>query len=410
MSDGGMKRGFTILELVLVLAVTAALLVGLLAGTGTVIARQRYNDSVSSFRDFLQRQYSLVADVQNNSTEFNCRRTGTIQAGFQISGGGDDTGGRGRSDCLVYGRLLEFNLPEGEIPGLGAGSNSRSAASFVRVTTIVGAMITLEDLELAGLAGGAAGSPGDGDIIQVDCNTGERITASIDPNAPGFNPMDPREGVCIANFGSDVRGFAVASLTRLSDIQTNGGVEWYQLEQGASLVNPWFREPRRDINLSPPRWDEISRAAVVGSGHANHTLPVHGAVFILRGPISGTVRTFVFDERNAADFLAPNGIMPVPGSGSNFSQQVGGRDGIFSVNPNTGRFANEDMLTYAQFQSKDFCIDSDDLGFFGGRRQDLRRMVTLAGGGSSSAAVEIMPLDILDAELTGGRRHACRPL
>jgi len=107
MSDG-VKNGFTILEVVLVLAVTVALLVGLLAGTGTVIARQRYNDSVTSFRDFLQRQYSLVADVQNNSMQVDCRRTGTIENGFSVSAGGPDTGGRGRSDCLIYGRLFFF--------------------------------------------------------------------------------------------------------------------------------------------------------------------------------------------------------------------------------------------------------------------------------------------------------------
>jgi len=403
--SGGAKSGFTILELVLVLAVTAALLVGLLAGTGTAIARQRYNDSVTSFRDFLQRQYSLVADVQNNSTDVDCRRTGTIESGFSISAGGPDTGGRGRSDCLIYGRLLEFGLTgidaQNEIPGFNVGSNSGDIASFVRVTTIVGAMITLEDLELMGLAG----TPGDGDIMQVDCITGERIDL-----IPDFNPLN--RDVCVANFGSDTRAFSVAALTRLSDIQDQGAVTWYQLEQGASLVNPLFREPGG--RTTDDRWHSISMSR---SSAPYHRVPVHGAIFILRGPISGTVRTFIFDERNAGDFLTPQGIRPIPGGAfvaageaRNFTQAVGASNGIFSISPTTGRFLHEEMLAAAQFQSKDFCIDSEDLSFFSGNRMNHRRMVTIAGGGSSSAAVEIMPLDLLDVELTGGRRHACRAL
>jgi len=399
--SGGVKSGFTILELVLVLAVTAALLVGLLAGTGTAIARQRYNDSVTSFRDFLQRQYSLVADVQNNSIQVNCRRTGSIESGFAISAGGPDTGGRGRSNCLVYGRLLEFNLPASEIPFISTGSNSDNPASFVRVTTIVGAMITLEDLELMGLAG----TPGDGDIVQVDCDTGVRIEQIED-----FNPLN--RDVCIANFGSDTRGFSVAALTRLSDIQEQGAVEWYQLEQGASLVNPMFVEPGGGTTAAD-RWRHIS---TLPSSVPYHTLPVQGAIFILRGPISGTIRTFVFDERNSGDFLTPEGIRPTPGvsialgEARNFTQATGALNGIFSINPATGRFFHENMLAAAQFQSKDFCIDSEDLSFFAGNRMVHRRMVTIAGGGSSPAAVEIMPLNLLDVELTGGRRHACREL
>ncbi|MDO4870627.1 MAG: prepilin-type N-terminal cleavage/methylation domain-containing protein [Candidatus Saccharibacteria bacterium] len=85
--------GFTILEVMLVLAITFLIFIAM---TGTIqisISRQRYNDSVTSFQDFLQRQYS---EVQNVVVD---------EGGNRIAGCGDK---RGRSDCYVIGRLLTF--------------------------------------------------------------------------------------------------------------------------------------------------------------------------------------------------------------------------------------------------------------------------------------------------------------
>ena len=76
------KKGFTILEVTLFLAITGLLLVGLLATTWNSISRQRTNDIVQNFADFLGSQYSAVANVQSN--------------------------GAGNSGKAIYGKVVTF--------------------------------------------------------------------------------------------------------------------------------------------------------------------------------------------------------------------------------------------------------------------------------------------------------------
>jgi type II secretory pathway pseudopilin PulG len=86
--------GFTIIETMLFLAITALLVVGLLVGTGNSINTQRYRDSISSLQSFLQQQYSEVANVENDNTTNLCY--------------GDSTTNnlRGQSNCVLLGRLI----------------------------------------------------------------------------------------------------------------------------------------------------------------------------------------------------------------------------------------------------------------------------------------------------------------
>ena len=79
-------RGFTLVEVSLFLAITAAIFVGIAVGTQNSIFQQRYNDAVQSFAEFLRTVYSQVTNVQNESA--------------------------GRSDKAIYGKLVTFN--EGE--------------------------------------------------------------------------------------------------------------------------------------------------------------------------------------------------------------------------------------------------------------------------------------------------------
>ena len=58
--QGAEKKGFTMLEVTLVLALTGLLLIGLLGGTAVAIQTQRYNDSVRSNAEYLRTMYSEV--------------------------------------------------------------------------------------------------------------------------------------------------------------------------------------------------------------------------------------------------------------------------------------------------------------------------------------------------------------
>lgn len=54
------KEGFTLIEVMLVLGITGLILLGLLGGTFSTIARERYNDSLRGFAEFLSLAYSEV--------------------------------------------------------------------------------------------------------------------------------------------------------------------------------------------------------------------------------------------------------------------------------------------------------------------------------------------------------------
>lgn len=52
------KKGFTIIEVSLVLAVTGLMLIGVLGGTYLSITSQRYNDSLRNFADYMRSMYA----------------------------------------------------------------------------------------------------------------------------------------------------------------------------------------------------------------------------------------------------------------------------------------------------------------------------------------------------------------
>ncbi|MBR3220491.1 hypothetical protein IKF76_01325 [Candidatus Saccharibacteria bacterium] len=126
----GAHKGFTIVEVTLFLAVTGALLAGILAGSVSSIKRHRYNDSVNDFVEFLRRTYSEVVNVENErigtiGDSRSCTVSGVIDSNFKLigQGGGNNEwlkwvkeetdlgvydGKPGRTQCAVYGMLVTF--------------------------------------------------------------------------------------------------------------------------------------------------------------------------------------------------------------------------------------------------------------------------------------------------------------
>jgi type II secretory pathway pseudopilin PulG len=80
------RRGFTLVEVSLFLAITAAIFVSIAVGTQNSIFQQRYNDAVQNFAEFLRSMYSQVTNVQSE--------------------------GDGRSGHAVYGKLVNFEEDE----------------------------------------------------------------------------------------------------------------------------------------------------------------------------------------------------------------------------------------------------------------------------------------------------------
>ena len=107
------KSGFTIIEVTLVLAITGMLFVGIIAGSGLNIARQRYNDSVQNFAEFLRTVYSEVSYVQNPRDDIVNPNGYYCSAGHKLISGDPtkDTEEKkpsaiGRTECAIYGKLI----------------------------------------------------------------------------------------------------------------------------------------------------------------------------------------------------------------------------------------------------------------------------------------------------------------
>lgn len=91
--------GFTIIEVMLFLAITGLMLAGVMVAINGTVNRQRYVDAVDSFHNYLQSQYALVASVRNNRPASVACTTAGISTG-------STTDTRGTSDCTIIGRYL----------------------------------------------------------------------------------------------------------------------------------------------------------------------------------------------------------------------------------------------------------------------------------------------------------------
>lgn len=106
-SEKQASRGFTIIETMLVLAVTGMLLAGLFVGIGTAIGTQRYRDSVTSFQSLLQDQYSLTQNVSNDREGiWVC---GQDAAPVEQETQNTELKNAGQTDCVVLGRYVSIN-------------------------------------------------------------------------------------------------------------------------------------------------------------------------------------------------------------------------------------------------------------------------------------------------------------
>lgn len=96
------QRGFTIIETMLVLAITGVLVAGVFIGVGTSINVQRYRDSVQTLKSVIQTQYSEITSVRNDrNNQWSCDGQATTSDQGSVQ--------RGQTDCVLLGRLVTIN-------------------------------------------------------------------------------------------------------------------------------------------------------------------------------------------------------------------------------------------------------------------------------------------------------------
>lgn len=99
------KKAFTIIEVMLVVSISGLMLVTMLVGWNANIERQRYNDSVNTFKSDIQGVFSDVENQTNDKNQqINCNTNGV-----NISISRDNDGAlTGASDCVILGKFISF--------------------------------------------------------------------------------------------------------------------------------------------------------------------------------------------------------------------------------------------------------------------------------------------------------------
>ncbi|MCL2371284.1 prepilin-type N-terminal cleavage/methylation domain-containing protein [Candidatus Saccharibacteria bacterium] len=269
------KKGFTIIEVLMFLAITALLVSGMFIGTGANLARERYNDGVAGIEEFLAHQFMLVQNPErpvnnvNATNDLACvaRTTGgTALPMSSVNTSNIHTIGhigvipavnlppnataehRGRSDCLIYGRIIEFFTVNGEQHITATPIVGRDLEAFAIANNDVDFRANLlqwTDLEL--LEQTRIGRADD----TRNCFVDGHFQSELCPNTAHFVP----------NWGTTLAGFTRTPGTG-DDVQ--------------------YRDNIQD--------------------------PAQGAILILRMPVSGSIRTFITtggDSRNSQDLGVP---------------------------------------------------------------------------------------------------------
>lgn len=106
------RRGFTLIEVSLFLAITGLVFVGIAVGTQNSIFQQRYNDSVQNFAEFLRTVYSQVKNVQNSESKGNTKKA--IYGKLVTFGEKLDLDGNSNSDELIFTYNVIGNIGDEE--------------------------------------------------------------------------------------------------------------------------------------------------------------------------------------------------------------------------------------------------------------------------------------------------------
>lgn len=112
----GSERGFTIIEVVLFLAITGGLFAALMIGVSVGVTQQRYLDSVRSYKALLQDQYIAAINTRNEANQnVKCGDAGdgSIVESQQSGGAGGRDPARGASECVILGRAIQIQQDSG---------------------------------------------------------------------------------------------------------------------------------------------------------------------------------------------------------------------------------------------------------------------------------------------------------
>lgn len=346
-----LKTGFTIVEVTLVLAISALLVSGVMVGTSTNIARQRYNDAIVSLTDYFRQAYSEVINVQNVRSGLATPAYCSVSTIYDSEGNAQApiSAAPGRTNCAIYGKLLTI--------GERSTESDNNLDSSIHSYDIIGKIF----------------SPND---YQNSKKKAEAKKSSDD--ASGVSSSEDIE--TLKEVGANVVTLSTKNTSECT-LATAGA---------ASFYNPLW-----GVNLE--------------TTSANNTR-FRGAILIFRSPLSGTVQTYYVDysSRSATSDIP----IDISYAISQFPALSGACNQGTLSSSNAAKSEASKYLTailndpsLATNDSSDnqyltICAASDDLAQIGSRRRGIR----ILKGGHNATAIELLNADILRT----GEENPCR--
>ena len=396
--------GFTIIEIMIFLAITGLLVVGVLVGTGSTIARQRYNDAVESFAEFLRRQYSFVINPQIQSHLFasSCDSDFNAEDMFEKRQGGSYYF---NPDYLLS--LYEQNSETGKYEYKGPQATGTPAQRGRSRCVLYGVMITFEDNGKTAIRTPLVGR----DFSKIK-EEYEALNPGMSIENMPERPNVPRdiELLALANIGG---GAIYVGLT--------GTIPTYEYILAANYNSGNFVDSQTMCvvgAVGPPGSDSFSfRYSAEARGvdiAGTDRVPLPGTIFIIRSPINGTVKTYYStnfkyslslsgldkngDDRpftDIDDFNDNNGINLNTGGGNNSGKCRGQLSSAKTVIDLANNFNVSTKLNDSTFSSGEIpiCVMTQDAFTYG---RGVRRTVTIAANGRNPTAVSVVNLDGTD--------------
>lgn len=109
------QSGFTVIEVVLFLAVSGLVLSIMMVGIGAGVNRERYRDATNSYLDYWQGAYNNVTNVRNARTGAPACNLGTSIAGTS-------------SDCSIVGRVFHSSADGAKVTSAAVYAHADTAA------------------------------------------------------------------------------------------------------------------------------------------------------------------------------------------------------------------------------------------------------------------------------------------
>lgn len=352
MEKGRHKRGFTIIEVALVLAITGLIFAIVMSNTATRVASRRYFDSVNDLAENIRNAYSAAINVENyrrntEDSSFFCSITSAYEGNKLVINSSTESSDKvtdnlpGRTRCAVYGQLITF----------GEESNNSDASQRSNVYRY----------DIIGLAKTDNIEPGDGSIgsgttddVLLTLREGEN---GVGANIVTIKQQDSSAAKCNASLA--------------------GTYSMYTPQWGATIENKNSRDLYR------------------------------GAIMIARSPLSGTIHTYFYNAGGSGNYEIKDtqdstvyndgGISKRSYNDNSTSDEAffiqkwlnnTGTNNCTSFNKSEGYFINKAIREGKMVKdgNLDICVGSEDLFSVGNKRRAIR----IHGDGSTESSVEVL--------------------